>query len=861
MAKDLLAQPKDLLARGEESNSLGFVNRGIATTIGAPVDLATGAFNLIPGIDIQQPVGGRESIERLFQAGGIAVPQEGQQPRTTGEFIGQVVGETSGALLPLFKASQIASKGKGILSNVSRQIVQAAVDRPKTAIAVELAGGTGAGLGRQAGQQFDDPSAQIGAELAGGVAGALSPNVVINSALALTTRAGGRILRRLSLPFSEQGAKFRAGEIIKGQVADPEITALKAGGTGAIEGVKLPPVVATGEKRLVSLLKSFRNLDPNVDRDQIERLGISMAKLESEMRNLGFGSPEVMRAVTEKRLASIESRLTQKMTQAIEKADSRLAKLNPSERKSRESVIVRNELKSVMDEEFKGTQKAWQGIDMGESVSFNNMRRKFQKLKDSLSEAEFEDIPIQARNSFMFKEKIASTDTTVLEMNGLRKKMSEVARQSRAIGDFNKARIAGKIEKSIIDELDEQGTAESLKFAIAQTRAFKERFERGITGKILGFSREGGAVIDPSLILDISIGRQGLRGAVDINKVVVTPEARLATQRFLTRSYVDDVTSKGTKAFDPNKAQRWLRNNEEILDQFPELKSSLSDTADAIAISNNINAINAQRLAKLRNPKISVASEFLGSEIEDVVPSLLKGKNQSKRVGEIVNQARKDQTGEALDGLRGGFTDNILRHSEAGFNESGQIMYSGNKMNNFINHYDKALRKVYNPEQMNRLKMVAKELAKIENAQNAKAQSLSVEELDNVSGLMVMGSRIGGAQLGRFVARLTGGGTVQTPGIFSERFKNFATRITKDRAAQLIHDAVTSESPELLQSLLAPVSKPTAKNKQALFRFHRAINAWLLGSGNRVMRDVEEEIAEDNAVLQEQQLGRFQGGS
>ena len=768
MAKKMMDAPKTEEGAGMPTR---FIGRGVAQVLGAPVDVVTAGLNRIPGVDIQEPVLGSESITRGMQAVGIHTAGVEEQPKTTAEFISQTLGEAGGTILPFTKVAQIAAGGSGVSSRVARQVIQSTVDKPAMALAAETGGAVGAGAGRKGAEDIESPVGKTMLEMAGGMTGSIAPTLAINSALAVTVRGGGMLLEKISLPFTEQGARFRAGKVLQDQVADTDVAIAKAGGSEQMSDVKLPPAVATGEKRLISLLKSFRDLDPVVDKDQIDKLGASISKLEAEMKKLGYGSPDVMRAVTQKRIDAIEANLTNKIADAVERADAKVSKLKPASRKSQEAIIVRNELKTVADKEFKAAEEAWNNIDMSEPVSFSGTRDKFFELKAGLSKAELEDIPAQARNSFMFKRKVKSTDTTVREMNGLRKKMSEVGRKARADGDFNKARLAGEIEDSIIDELEVQGSAESLKVAIASTYEFKERFHRGVTGKILGFAREGGEAIDPSLTLDISIGRAGLKGAVDIDKVIVTPEARLAAQRYITRNYVDRVTSNGTKPFDPKKSAQWIRDNDEILDQFPQLRAEFSDAQAATQIADDVVAINSRRLKNLKDPKISTASAFLASDIEEEIPTLLRGANQTKRVSQIMAQARKDKTGEATAGLRGGFTDNILRASESGYNDAGQTMYSGNKMNKFINHHTETLNKVYNPEQMRRLKLVASELTKIEKAQNAKSQPLQIEELDRVSGLMVMGSRVGGAQVGRWVASMTGGGTIQTSGIFSERFK------------------------------------------------------------------------------------------
>ena len=100
-------------------------------------------------------------------------------------------------------------------------------------------------------------------------------------------------------------------------------------------------------------------------------------------------------------------------------------------------------------------------------------------------------------------------------------------------------------------------------------------------------------------------------------------------------------------------------------------------------------------------------------------------------------------------------------------------------------------------------------------------------------------SRVGGAQIGRVVAGKTGGGTVQTPQIFSERVRAFMAHFSKDRAQQLINDAVTSDSPDLLKTLLLPLDKPQTR-KETLLQLNKTLNLWLASDGKRIFENGNE---------------------
>ncbi len=839
----------------ENLGILPFANRAIAGTLGAPVDIITSGLNLIPGVNITEPLGGRKSIEKLFKGAGIVLPEEGRQPKTISEFAGVGLGEVAGLVAPTGAVIKGLAKGAGLTGKIADSIFKSMVKHPAITIASEVGGGLGAGIGRGIGEQEfpESPGLKGTVEIAGGVIGGLVPTALINTPTAIAVRTGKNVFQKLTLPFTKKGAKFRAGEFIKGEVADP---------TQVIKRIEqetisdLPPAIAAGEQRLSVLFKGLMAKDPVTEAESIETLGKAIIKLEAEMRKLGFGSPELLADITKARIAAIELNIDKRAAEIIGNAQRKLEALPVAVRKGQESRIVRNELEAVMRQELDKTKVLWTKVPKNTDIGIERTRTTFQRLSGDLAFSQRNDIPVFLRKDpIIVNEKL--TRTPLREMQGLRSKLLETARIAREKGEWNKARIAGDVADSILEDIgivSRQATtpeSASLQVALASTRKNKERFEQGIVGKILGFSRTGAPTIDPDLTLDISIGRLGQKGAVDINKVAITPDAIAATKRYLTRSYVDHALNKRTGVLDTVKAGNWVRNNEAILDQFPDLRSQLIDASTAQELATRTQAILTARKKTLQDPRISESARFLkSSDLGLEIESIFKSNNPARTAKELIQQARKDPTGEALEGLKGGIVDFMLEKSSIGaFNEAGEQTLSGRTLLNFTKRNSGVLSQVFSPEEMSRMDRIGKELAKIEVFENTKAGGKEPELKDFASSALRLLSRVSGAQAGRWVAGATGGGTVQTPGIFSERFRAFATRLTKDRAQQLIHDAITSKDPRLLKSLLLPIGSPGSKSaKGNLVLLNKGMNLWLVGTGKRVMSDIEDEIRGDQGL-------------
>jgi len=827
----------------DTGGAMPFVNRAISSTLGAPVDLISGGFNLIPGVDIQEPIGGRKSIEDLFRFTGIQLPEEGQQPKSISEYIGRSVGEVAALTVPFGKTAQALSKGKGLVGRISSDLYKSMIKHPALTMTGEISGGTGAGAGRGVGEQSfpDSPASQSTAEMVGGVVGGIIPTVAANTTTGIAIRGGKRLLRRLSMPFTKKGAEYRAGKFIKEQVVDPEAT-IAAIGEETIGD--LPPAIQAGEKRLTALYKNLIEKDPITEADTIERLGRTITKLEGKMREFGYGSPELLEDITRQRISAIELKIDRRIVTAMGKAQKKLDALPVANRRVHESRIVRSEIEKVRGVEKKIERELWGEVPKDTEVGFENTRKTLQTIKDDLSFSQQGDIPAQLKTDpIITGEKLESTN--LREMQGLRSKLLEVARISREAGKWNKARIASDVADAILEDVGvvagQATTPESkaLQVAIASTKKNKERFEQGIVGKMLGYSRQGAPSIDPDLTLDISIGRMAQKGSVDINKIAITPEAVAATERYIGRSYVDSAVNKTTGLIDPVKSETWIRNNEAILDKFPTLRNQLTDASSSQEFANKTSTVMEARRKAIQDPNISEASKFLKSaDLAKEIEYVFKSSNP-KMAAELVRQARKDKTGKAFSGLRAGVIDFILDKSTVGaFNEVGEKTLSGKTLLGFIRKNDSVFKKMFNSDELSRMSKIGKELARLEAFETAKPGK-DIELKDFASSALRLFARISGARIGGIMGRESAGGSLQMAQIFSGRFKDLMTKITKDKALQLIHDAVLSKDPSLLKALLLPIDKPTSTmGLKNLIVVNKRMNLWLAGTGKRVMEDL-----------------------
>jgi hypothetical protein len=146
-----LARAKTATARARAAASTNLVEQvgtgtseGIANMAGFPVDMVTKGLNLIPGVDIQKPVGGSESLQGLLDPFMSDVG-----PQTAGQRIGRRVGQDVGAGAvagPLAGVGSVGGMGLNAASDVASGLAGGATsevtdDPTLNMIASLLAGG------------------------------------------------------------------------------------------------------------------------------------------------------------------------------------------------------------------------------------------------------------------------------------------------------------------------------------------------------------------------------------------------------------------------------------------------------------------------------------------------------------------------------------------------------------------------------------------------------------------------------------------------------------------------------------------------------------------------------------------------
>lgn len=804
--------------------SLAFLNRGISTVIGGPVDLVNAGLGAA-GVPVsERPFLGSESIAAGMDAIGIRAADRGAQPETLGEYMGRGVGEAAGSL-PFFGAGvgALQAARSPVARGVGGTMMQPFTQTPGRALTAEASAGAGAGAALYAtdaiqGERGRGDPLRTFAEIGGAVVGGMGPSAALRTLQA--TPIAGSVIRgakKAVVPFTRSGAMERARDRVRGLAEDPEAAARalleEPSVRGPDGGAALTPAQRTGDRRLMALERAVRDTDPPTDLALRQRASVADEAISEAIRAPAEGrGVEAARGFLSDNLERRISRLDRLVSGAGERARNRVNQLAPERRASESSMIVRNELEGALRRARQEERHLWQRVPDSVQVPTTETRAAYRRLVEETPRAQRDNIPAKARQ---FLDPDASNQAftaaeTVKEMQGLYSAMRESARQSRAAGEMNSARMADNIADGILRDFDATevaGEAGRL-FGEARTysRQLNERFTRGSIGRVLGHAREGGQSLPAELTLDRTIGRRGLDAAVSADEirraVGDSPDAEAAMQDFLRRRFTEHSIRDGQ--FSSRRAQDFLRSNSELLDRFPDLKRQMGDAERAQALANRVSSQAGDEVRQLRDPNINHASRFLNAPVDQEIQAIFRARDPRAAAIQLRRAAAQDNTGDALRGLKGGFLDFLMDRARTGsFNEFDQPILSGRAIRGALadDKISKVASTLFSKSELQRLNTLSRELANLETARGSLPSVGAVMD-DTPNKVIDYLGRVIAARSGARMGQGTSGASLLTAGFASQRMKRILGALTNDHAEALIREAV--QDPDLFRILLSP---------------------------------------------------------
>lgn len=841
-AQESSAEPQGQDGSGP-SGFMPFLNKAIATTAGAPVDLTNAVLGVV-GLDSDIPFGGSDSIRAGMEK--IGAPTPDRDPENFTETLGQVSGEAATFGLAGLKGAQLLSQAPKMTNTTTGRIAntinRAAVERPGATLATEGGAVLGAAGGREAARENElSPGMGALAEVGGAlVGGGLTTIPTLTGAV---TKASARQGKRAALTFTEKGAFDRASARVQEVVANPETAARKI---QDLKGTNLLPASRTDDPGLMTLEEAVFSRDPAESTRIARKTADSVQDLVGKIQQSGDVSAprKFLQAKRERLFAALDARVEQAgedVVRALEIDDSMLDTQNIQ-------AAARESLESALSDAKAQEALLWGAIPENTKVSVARTKNAIRSLEQSLSVAQKSDMPEVARRVLRANQNTKAAKWT--ELDGLYKKLGETATQARANKDFNQARIAEQIREAILEDLGSPvgGGPEvnaSLQTARAFSKQINDKFRKGTVGKIMGFAREGGGKVPAERALEVSVGVGGTRGALagrEIQKAAPDEITLDAIQSYMRRRFMENVidVKDGEEVFNGAKASSFLRKHSETLNDFPVLKQQLLAARSADDVARRVKSSAEAFKKKLDKPSVSSTALFLNGPLDSEISAVMKTRNPSKNMNDLIRSAKRaPNKREVLDGLRAGYSQWLIDSSTSrtATDIAGNLRVNGARMKAMLQNADnrEILGSLYTKEQQESIERYADELARMANQSKFKGRSMPIIN-DLPSKMIELPARYLGAKLATAFTSGNAGTSLQAAQMGSKQMQALLRKMNVGRAEQIIIDAM--EDPDLMKALL--LNQRTA-SPQARGKAQRKIRAWIGGVGQRLIEDEEEE--------------------
>lgn len=635
------------------------------------------------------------------------------------------------------------------------------------------------------------------------VAGKLIDVAAKYSPTSLATKGVQNVVSRVKgIPPATARAASRVQEL----VADPIAAASKIT-DDSISG--LSPARQSGESGLIGLEDAARKTSPEIEKGFAEREMRSREILSREAGGIGEGvSPSRATEFIEGRREKIVEKLNAGVAEAERKAGERLSALGNQMRESDAAIVVREELeKSLKNARFR-ERFLWYIIPRV-GLTTAGIKSKFREIMQNTPKAQMDDVP-QVAKDLLGKTGGLKNIEKLSELQGLRSKLLEESRKARAAGEYNKARIADDLADAILDDLGAQAgnirgkAGEALRRALDYSRQLNETYRQGNVGRVLGTARAGDDRIAAELTLRSTIGGGGVRGGVAVNELMqAAPQSAAGIRDYVLQSFNKAAVKEGV--LNEQASNKFLRDNADILDRFPDVRQSIGD---AIAASSTLASkqARAQRVTNdLFTRQKSAAADYLGSPVDKEFARILSSKNPMALAGELRKMAAKDPSGEALSGLKTGAVEYLMTKASSGADNAGNAIVSGNKLKQLLkdSRTGGAVANLLKPDEMRYLSQIADELSALEMV----GTNLNkVIDAPAPNKLMTIAARVLGAKAGAKLGGGNAGASLQSAQIGSANAKEYLNKFVGDKAEELIIQSVHDKT--LRDLLTANISTP-----------------------------------------------------
>lgn len=619
-------------------------------------------------------------------------------------------------------------------------------------------------------------------------------------------------------------------------------------------GITTPATIASdpGVNRLTSAVM-------DEDPESAEDLARAFSGESQRLRQLALGSgdPDAVREFLDSKLMEAGTRLDASLKRVTEG-------LTPSQASSKAREFINNAYTQGRAAE----RRMWRSTPDNIVVQNPSARQSWANiLRETTTETGRRRLPSVLKREFGTIDKKTGRLTggslpnnpTTKQIHELYSELGDIVRSEadKAGGSAKTIRILNDVRKNLLNDLSSVEGGERYRKAVNVSRQFNDRFTKGTVGQILGFSTRGSGA-NTTETLDVVLRTSGEARANAIRDILKSsPQASDQVQEYLRDIFVQKSVNLNNNKINADQARKFLSDNANTLDQFPELRARLASAIeDQDVVDNLVGRSNVSDLSIYQRQKTG-AGVYLQGNVNDEISNILGARRGRRRlIQDLVNTVKEDPSGDAFEGLKTGFVESLFnRAGDSNMTDefTGLDFINGNKLRKTLNEVKDDLLEsgVFNQEEIRRLSIISERLSNIQNALKARPPRGGIIS-DIPNQILSTIARIGGAQAGRVTAGRLGGGTVQTPGIFSGQAQRIIERMTNDEARNILVRAVKDR--DVMQDLLRNPERLTAeKQVEIIDSLLRPIR-----STAEILPSISARVAATAGRAEEQEMQRRQ---
>jgi hypothetical protein len=560
-----------------------------------------------------------------------------------------------------------------------------------------------------------------------------------------------------------------------------------------------------------------------------------------------------------------------------------LERIEPSGNLEQYSRVANNAVKNINDVVKAQIKNLYAPFPDTVKKKIGPLRQDISNLYDNLASTHRREVPKEIVDRFIpdpvsgkFKDPLPGMGpqgggrVAIKELQAYRSGLLEIAKNAEAAGKARQAGITSQVAELVLRTMEaSKGAVKGqagvvVRRALDFTREAAMRLKLGETAQILApESRQGGTRIAPIMTLDTAFGSGGIKAGQAFDDVQNTVDFQLrvlrsgeklpggspiteqqmaenqraflaGTDDYVKQSFMEMAVDATTKRVKIDGANSFFTRWNPLLRRRPELKRQIEEAVAAEEV-----------LLKMEDPSTSALRIFMpvdpsGRQIrrppQEAIEELIASPNRDILMRKIVVALERDKSGKATEQFKRMWIDYFHFNSRAKFIAarpelemgivfSGEHIHNTLKMSDVRNLMRTPVRDgtpLFSQGDFRRLTKIANTARAIER-QFATANTGDIERYTPKAWELTAG--ILGSQLGRSIATMLGGGTVQTPSITAGAFRDAIRHVSGvlDPTKELLLAAVFDE--DLLRAVLTKNTASLMKKQEA----RTIINAWMYG--------------------------------